>query len=114
MRFCNMSTVRKVGLKKLTPAIKKCRMCLFIYGYITQAGQLCVSSIFVTTNKTDLNFQDWCGVWGLTLSTIHSFILGLARLLLASKLTKGGVYLQAVGDNRAHRLLPAALALQPH
>lgn len=42
---------------------------------------------------------------------VHS---GLARLLLASKLAKGGVCLQAVGDNRAHRLLPAALALQPH
>lgn len=111
MRFCNMSTVRKVGLKKLTPAIKKCRMCLFIYGYITQAGQLCVSSIFVTTNKTDLSGLVWCvGANAIN----HSFILGLARLLLASKLTKGGVYLQAVGDNRAHRLLPAALALQPH
>lgn len=64
-------------------------------------------------NETELHFQDWCSVvWGgLMLLAIHS---GLARLQLASKLTKGGVYLPAVGDNRAHRLLPAALAFQPH
>lgn len=35
-------------------------------------------------------------------------------MLLASKLARGGVYLQAVGDKRARRLLPTALALQPH
>ncbi len=28
-------------------------------------------------NKTELNFQDWCGVGGLKLSAMHS---GLARL----------------------------------
>lgn len=48
---------------------------------------------------------------GLKLLAIHS---GQARLKVASKLAEGGVYLQAVGDNRAHRLLPAALALQPY